>query len=92
MTDIDQHWRERMEAKIDRLAEAVVTLARMEERMITLFRRMDHYDSQMQHLMERFDKIEQVTTTRGVFFRVADKAGWLIVGALIAYMIRYNGG
>jgi hypothetical protein len=33
---------DRLEEKIDRLSEAVVSLARMEERMITLFNRMDN--------------------------------------------------
>jgi len=36
-----EDWQVRMEHKIDRLSEAVVQLARMEERMVTLFNRMD---------------------------------------------------
>ena len=35
---------DRLEEKIDRLSDAVVSLARMEERMITLFNRMDKYE------------------------------------------------
>ena len=36
----------RIEDKLDKLSNAVVTLARMEERMITVFKRMDHIDDQ----------------------------------------------
>lgn len=35
---------DRIERKLDTMAEAIITLARMEERMVTLFRRMDSYD------------------------------------------------
>ena len=34
----------RMETKIDKLSEAVITMARMEERMITVFKRLDMID------------------------------------------------
>jgi len=34
----------RIEEKLDKVGEAIISLARMEERMITLFRRMDNYD------------------------------------------------
>ena len=34
----------RMETKIDKLSEAVVAMARMEERMITVFKRFDMSD------------------------------------------------
>ena len=39
----------RIEDKLDKLSNAVVTLARMEERMITLFKRMDHYDDEQKN-------------------------------------------
>lgn len=48
----------RIEEKLDRVGEAVVSLARMEERMITLFKRIDNYDAQMLDLMNRLNKIE----------------------------------
>lgn len=35
----------RIEQKLDKLSEAVISLARMEERIIILFNRMDTYDA-----------------------------------------------
>lgn len=48
----------RIEEKLDKVGEAIVSLARMEERMITLFKRMDNYDGQVSGLLERLAKIE----------------------------------
>lgn len=48
----------RIEGKLDKMSEAIVSLARMEERMITLFKRMDSYDAQQTTVTERLAKVE----------------------------------
>lgn len=73
----------RIETKIDQLSDAVVSLARMEERMITLFKRMDSYDDRQSKLEEKVDEIDNVMTQRGVVFRIVDRAMWLAAGAVI---------
>jgi len=61
---------ERMEKKLDTLSEAVVSLARMEERMITLFKRMDKYDDVQTGVVDRVEKVEKITVQRGVVFHM----------------------
>jgi hypothetical protein len=48
----------RIEDKLDKMSEAIVSLARMEERMITLFKRMDTYDAQQSLVSDRLAKVE----------------------------------
>ena len=48
----------RIEDKLDKMSEAIVSLARMEERMITLFKRMDTYDAQQSLVSHRLAKVE----------------------------------
>lgn len=48
----------RIEDKLDKMSEAIVSLARMEERMITLFKRMDTYDAQQFLVSDRLAKVE----------------------------------
>jgi hypothetical protein len=48
----------RIEEKLDKVGEAIISLARMEERMITLFRRMDNYDQNQSAIESRVNKIE----------------------------------
>lgn len=54
----------RIEEKLDRVGEAIISLARMEERMITLFKRMDTYDNQQASLGERVTKVEVAQATQ----------------------------
>lgn len=51
----------RIEEKLDKMSEAIVSLARMEERMITLFKRMDTYDEQQSKLSSRVTTLEVAT-------------------------------
>jgi phage shock protein A len=73
----------RIETKIDQLSDAVVSLARMEERMITLFKRMDSYDDRQSKLEEKVDGLDNEMTKRGVVFRIVDRSMWLVAGAVI---------
>lgn len=82
---------ERMENKLDTLSEAVVSLARMEERMITLFKRMDKYDDAQNKLSDRVGIVEKVTVQRGVVFHILDKLLWIVIGAAAAYIVKTGG-
>ena len=81
----------RIETKLDTLAEAVVSLARMEERMVTLFRRMDKYDEQQTKSLDRLLVLEKSHIAGGVWGYIGDKALWLAVGGLIAWAVKMKG-
>lgn len=57
MEEHEQEWRRRVEMKLDHVSEAIVSLARMEERMITLFNRMDMYDKRQTQMGDRVGMI-----------------------------------
>jgi len=77
----------RIEQKLDKLSEAVVSLARMEERIITLFNRMDTYDARQLNMEDRMADVEKVTISRGAVFRLVDKLIWIVVGLVTAVVI-----
>lgn len=78
--------------KIDELVKVVVDMAKMEERMITLFKRMDKYDTRMDKMDDRVTAIEKTSNKRGAVFHIIDKGFWIVFGAVIAYIIKTNGG
>jgi predicted nuclease with TOPRIM domain len=79
-----EDWQSRLEKKIDRLEEAVVQLARMEERMVTLFNRMDKYDEENERLENRLEKLESTSTRRSTVFDLVNKAFWIVATALVS--------
>ena len=80
----------RIEDKLDKLSNAVVTLARMEERMITLFKRMDHYDDEQKAMWEQVRKLDEISASRGHALRFMERIWWIVltaaVGAGFVYM------
>ena len=77
--------------KIDDLTKVVTVMARIEERMITLFKRMESYEDRHDSFDGRLSMVEQNTTQRGVVDRVLEKGFWLVVGGAIAFPIKIIG-
>lgn len=75
---------ERIEEKMDKMSEAIVSLARMEERMITLFKRMDSYDEQQTSVVEKVSKLE-VSQASTIW---VERVMWVVVAAVIAWLIK----
>lgn len=82
----------RIESKLDQLAAAMVTMARMEEKMVTLFKRMDKYEEGQSSLASKLHDIERSSVRTGAFGYVADKLIWIIAGAAVMYAVRAAGG
>jgi hypothetical protein len=81
----------RIETKLDKLADAMIAMARMEEKMITLFRRMDKYDESQGKIDTRLQAVEKNNIQTNTFGYLVDKAVWIILGAAAAFIIRYLG-
>ena len=75
----------RIEEKLDKLADAVVSLARMEERMLTLFKRIEVYEIKQTQLEQRVTDIELQDAGQNSIYRILDKAVWLVVGVAVAF-------
>lgn len=71
----------RIEAKLDKLSDAIVSMARMEERMITLFKRMDSLDGYQKKINDRVDELEEVTQGRGHLLRFFERVFWIVLTA-----------
>lgn len=78
----------RIEDKVDKMSEAITLLARMEERMITLFKRMDKYDESLNKIVQRLEDIEKERTRAGVLYSFLSRIFWLVAGAVIVLLVK----
>ena len=69
----------RMEDKLDKLSEAVVEMARMEEHLLTIFKRLEHMDAAFKKYDDRVDEIEKQARIRGQKIAFAERLFWMIV-------------
>ena len=83
MSESMESWQNRIEDKLDRLSEAVVGLARMEERMINLFGRMDKYETEQYELEKKVNDLQKTSTKRGTVFEIVNKIFWIILASAV---------
>ena len=80
----------RMEDKLDKLSEAVYTIAQMEERMLTVFRRLENIDASVKKMDDRIDEMEKQAIARGQKIAFAERIFWMIctgaVGLAFVYL------
>ena len=69
----------RMETKLDKLSEAVVEMARMEERLLTIFKRLEHMDSAFKKYDDRVDEIEKQALIKGQKIAFTERLFWMVV-------------
>ena len=77
---------DRIENKLDEMGKATVALARIEERMITLFKRMDTLDAVQDDQGDRLRKVENKVGNNGQALRFAERSFWVIASAGIGYL------
>jgi vacuolar-type H+-ATPase subunit E/Vma4 len=77
----------RVEKKIDTLQEAIVSLARVEERLVTVFNRQSHIESKVDAMDEKVDRLSESV----IKSKSAERIVWLVVAAAIGAAVRYIG-
>ena len=81
---------DRIEGKVDKLADAIIQMARMEERLVSVFKRMDNTNATLKKLDNRLDDIERQAISRGQKIAFAERIFWMIctgaVGLAFVYL------
>lgn len=77
---------ERIEKKLDEVGQAIVLLARMEERMVTLFKRMDNFDTEQASHTTRIAAVESKIGNNGQALRFAERLFWVVITAAVGYL------
>ena len=68
----------RIEEKVDKLAEAMVGMVRMEERLVSAFKRMDNIIEYQGKLDARLGEMEKQSIVRGQKIAFAERFFWMV--------------
>ena len=77
----------RVEKKIDTLQEAIVSLARVEERLVTVFNRQSHIDSKVDAIENKMDVLAENMASA----RTMERLIWVVIVAGISAVFTYIG-
>jgi len=81
---LDQNNRlDRIETKLDQLSEAIVNLARAEERITVLAKYGEQQAAQILKIVDRLDKLETKVSSNEIIVNVINKLFWIVVTGII---------
>mgnify|MGYP001284046340 FL=1 len=75
---------DRIEEKLDQMGEAIVMLARAEEKIVTLTSFSKQQSEQILSLINRLDRVDNMVNSNSNTVALINKVFWLIVAGLIA--------
>lgn len=74
---------DRIETKVDKLSECMIEMVRMEERMVTAFKRMDNIVEYQKKADDRLDEMEKQAIVRGQKIAFAERIFWMIATGIV---------
>jgi len=81
---MDEKRLDRIEQKIDRLADAITAIARVEEKMLASNSRVDALEKRVNTTQNDLQAIAIMSRKNSGIAAFADKAFWLIAGGVVA--------
>ena len=72
---------DRIETKIDQMADAIVSLARAEEKIITLTEFGKQQGEQILTLINRVDRLEELVRNNAATVNIINKIFWVVIAA-----------
>ncbi len=74
---------DRIETKVDKLSECMIEMVRMEERMVTAFKRMDNIVEYQKKADDRLDEMEKQAIVRGQKIAFAERIFWMFATGIV---------
>ena len=79
----------RMEDKLDNLSEAIISMARIEERLVSVDKRIAKIDDLFKKFDEWMDDIERQAIARGQKMAFAERFFWMIMTGAVGLCFVY---
>lgn len=82
----------RIESKLDEMAQAVVALARVEERMAMIYSAHERHAERLQKIEGHLTKLDATARENGMTLRFAERLFWIVVTAGVGLVVFYVRG
>ena len=80
---------DRIEQKIDKLADAMVSLARTEEKIMSMEKENHNHFERMYRFSEKLDNVERKVNENAHTVNVINKVAWIVCAAVIGAIIKF---
>ena len=87
VSDPIAHRLEKLESKIDKLSDAVIAIARIEERVTTVLKQNDRFIARMDRLENRVEIFEQKAIVNSKGVSMFERAFWVVFAGIISIIV-----
>jgi hypothetical protein len=81
-----------IEVELKEIRKAIVVLARVEERLVTVFKRIDNFEETNKKHNDRITAVEQNSDNNGQALRFAERIFWIVLAAGVTYIFKQGDG
>tara|TARA_R110002050_G_scaffold19539_1_gene56180 strand:- start:40 stop:309 length:270 start_codon:yes stop_codon:yes gene_type:complete len=78
---------ERIEEKLDKLSDTVADLARIEERMLSVFKRLDRHEKRLDDQEDDLREISNDVLLNSKSVKGAERLMWVVVSAVASFLV-----
>lgn len=76
---VDNNRLDRIESKIDKLSEAMITIARAEEKLISMEQKYTAQYERLNRFSEKLDELERIVTKNAATVTTINKLFWIAI-------------
>lgn len=76
---VDNNRLDRIEAKIDKLSEAMITIARAEEKLVNMEQKYTAQYERLNRFSEKLDELERIVTKNAATVTTINKLFWIAI-------------
>ena len=77
----------KVEDKLDRLSEAIISIARIEERVATVLKHIDRFFIRLDRLEQRIDVVETNTASQEKALSFTERFFWIMITAGVGIVV-----
>ena len=78
---------ERIEEKLDKLSDTVANIARVEERILTIFNRLDRHEKRLDDQEDDLKELNNNVILNSKSIKNAERFAWVIVSATASFYV-----
>lgn len=86
-----EHRFDRIENKLDDLSSAMVSLARAEEKLVSIEKQNFNHYERMNRFSEKLDELEDQTADNSRSIQIINRVSWTLIAALITFAVSAAG-
>lgn len=83
----ESHRLDRIELKLDKLTEVMSTVARLDEKILSAFKRLDRHEYRLDDQEQKTEELTEAVTNNSTQIKNSERFFWIAVSAVASFVV-----